>query len=207
MTMSMRTIDPLTQTERENYKLLTGSIIPRPVAFVTTLSEEGTINGAPFSYFNIVTADPPMISISVQRKNGLPKDTARNAMYQKEFVVHITDEENVEKINQTAESLPPSESEIEKAGLTVAPSEVIRVPGVREAKFRMECVLEAAYPLGGTESAPSCDLIIGRVVRFHVAESIIDHGRIDADELQPVSRLAGSHYSKLGQLFSLERPE
>lgn len=205
--MSMRTIDPLTQTERENYKLLTGSIIPRPVAFVTTLSEEGTINGAPFSYFNIVTADPPLISISVQRKNGHPKDTARNAMNQKEFVVHITDEMNVEKINQTAESLPPSDSEVEKAGLTVVPSESIRVPGVREAKFRMECVLEAAYPLGGTENAPACDLIIGRVVRFHVADSLIDHGRIDANELQPVSRLAGSHYSKLGQMFSLERPE
>lgn len=207
MGMSMRTIDPLTQTERENYKLLTGSIIPRPVAFVTTLSEEGTINGAPFSYFNIVTADPPLISISVQRKNGHEKDTARNAMYQKEFVVHITDEANVGKINQTAGSLPPTESEIEKAGLTVVPSETIAVPGVREAKFRMECVLEAAYPLGGTENAPACDLIIGRVVRFHVAESLVDQGRIDANELQPVSRLAGSHYSKLGQMFSLERPE
>lgn len=207
MEMSMRSIDPLTQTERENYKLLTGSIIPRPVAFVTTLSEEGTINGAPFSYFNIVTADPPMISISVQRKNGYPKDTARHAMHQKEFVVHITDEMNVARINLTAESLPPSESEIEKAGLTVVSSDLIQVPGVKEAKFRMECVLEAAYPLGGTESTPSCDLIIGRVVRFHVAESIIDHGRIDANELQPVSRLAGNHYSKLGQMFSLERPE
>ncbi|MBD7970637.1 flavin reductase family protein [Paenibacillus gallinarum] len=203
----MRTIDPLTQTERENYKLLTGSIIPRPVAFVTTLSEDGTINGAPFSYFNIVTADPPMISISVQRKNGHSKDTARHAMYQKEFVVHITDEMNVDKINQTAESLPPSESEIEKAGLTVVPSDLIQVPGVKEAKFRMECVLEAAYPLGGTESAPACDLIIGRVVRFHIADSLIDHGRIDANELQPVSRLAGNHYSKLGPMFSLERPK
>ncbi|WP_454193917.1 flavin reductase family protein [Paenibacillus sp. Marseille-Q7038] len=203
----MRTIDPLTQTERENYKLLTGSIIPRPVAFVTTLSEEGTINGAPFSYFNIVTADPPMISISVQRKNGHPKDTTRNVVHQKEFVVHITDEMNVDKINQTAESLPPSESEIEKAGLTVVPSEIIQVPGVKDAKFRMECVLEVAYPLGGTENAPACDLIIGRVVRFHVADSLIDHGRIDANELKPVSRLAGNNYSKLGQLFSLERPE
>ncbi len=207
MDMSMRTIDPLTQTERENYKLLTGSIIPRPVAFVTTLSEEGTINGAPFSYFNIVTADPPMISISVQRKNGHPKDTTRNVVHQKEFVVHITDEMNVDKINQTAESLPPSESEIEKAGLTVVPSEIIQVPGVKDAKFRMECVLEVAYPLGGTENAPACDLIIGRVVRFHVADSLIDHGRIDANELKPVSRLAGNNYSKLGQLFSLERPE
>lgn len=114
----MLSIDPNTKTERENYKFLIGSIIPRPVAFVTSLSEEGVLNGAPFSYFNIVSSNPPMISLSIQRFAGSQKDTARNILNSKEFVVHIVDEQNVEKINLTAASLPPSQSEVQLAELT-----------------------------------------------------------------------------------------
>ncbi|MDR9856066.1 flavin reductase family protein [Paenibacillus sp. VCA1] len=202
----MKSIDPLNQSERDNYKLLTGSIIPRPVAWVTTLAENGKINAAPFSYFNIVTADPPMISVSVQRKQGSRKDTSRNAVREGEFVVHIGDELSVEKLNITAASLPPDESELEHAGLTPVPSDNVRVPGIAEAKIRMECVLEQAIPLGGTPDSPAADLLIGRVVRFHIDESLLDQGRILAEALKPVSRLAGSHYAKLGETFSLERP-
>ncbi|MCJ8014459.1 flavin reductase family protein [Paenibacillus sp. KQZ6P-2] len=200
-------IDPKTQSERDNYKLLTGSIIPRPVAWVSTLAENGKVNAAPFSYFNIVTADPPMISVSVQRKQGVPKDTARNAVREGEFVVHIGDEISVMKLNQTAASLPPDQSEVELAGLTAIPSEMVRVPGIAEAKIRMECVLERSILLGGTEESPSTDLLIGRVVQFHVEEALLDHGRILADVLKPVSRLAGNNYAKLGGIFSLERPQ
>src|SRR5690625_5069487 len=96
------TFQPSDFTERENYKMLIGSIIPRPIAFVTSVSDSGIINAAPFSYFNIVTANPPMISISIQRKNGISKDSARNIKIKKEFVVHIVDNDNVEGINQTA---------------------------------------------------------------------------------------------------------
>ena len=110
----MLSFDPKENTERENYKLLIGSIIPRPIAFVTSVAEDGTVNGAPFSYFNIVSSNPPMISISVQRKNGIRKDTARNIFEKKEFVVHIVDNENVDKINSTAASMAPDESEVEK---------------------------------------------------------------------------------------------
>lgn len=202
----MLSIDPNTQSERDNYKLLTGSIIPRPVAFVTTLSKEGILNGAPFSYFNIVTANPPMISVSVQRQAGNQKDTARNAIGTGEFVVHISDETYVEAINETAAPLPPNESEIELAKLTPIKSEAIAVPGVQEASIRMECVLERAIPLGGTEAQPACDLLIGRVVRFHVAERLYEKGRIHAEELQPVSRLAGNSYAKLGEQFEIVRP-
>ncbi|WP_160042828.1 MULTISPECIES: flavin reductase family protein [Paenibacillus] len=202
----MKSIDPLNQSERDNYKLLTGSIIPRPVAWVTTLADNGKINAAPFSYFNIVTADPPMISVSVQRKQGSRKDTSRNAAREGEFVVHIGDELSVEKLNITAASLPPDESELEHAGLTPVPSHNVRVPGIAEAKIRMECVLEQAMPLGGTPDSPAADLLIGRVVRFHIDEALLDQGRILAEALKPVSRLAGSHYAKLGETFSLERP-
>lgn len=199
-------IDPNQQTERANYKLLTGSIIPRPIAWVTTLAANGKVNAAPFSYFNIVTADPPMVSVSVQRKQGTPKDTAANAMREGEFVVHIGDEASIAKLNQTAASLPPDQSEVEYAGLTAVPSEAVRVPGIAEARIRMECVLEHAIPLGGTEASPATDLLIGRIVRFHVDEALLDEGRIREQTLAPVSRLAGSSYAKLGERFSLDRP-
>ena len=202
----MLSIDPSNNTERENYKFLVGSIIPRPIAFVTTMSDKGIINGAPFSYFNIVSSNPPMISLSIQRSAGRQKDTARNIIHLKEFVVHIVDENNVAKINQTAASLPPNESEIELAQLTPVPSIKISVPGVEEAKIRMECVLEHSVELGGQDS-PGCDLIIGKVVQFHIEESIYEKGRIDPIGLGAVSRLAGTNYAKIGELCSIERPK
>ena len=138
-------------TERENYKFLIGSVIPRPIAFVTTISKDGILNGAPFSYFNIVSSNPPMISLAIQRSEGKHKDTARNILQSKEFVIHIVDEQNVEKINKTAASLPPEQSEIELAGLTPVESVKISVPGVKEAKIRMECALEHSLELGGAK--------------------------------------------------------
>lgn len=203
----MITIDPSNQGEKDNYKLLIGSIIPRPIAFVTTLSQSGILNAAPYSYFNIVAANPPLISISVQRKNGQPKDTARNAIASKAFVVHISDESYIEQINITAASLPPEESEVALAGLTPIASEKIIIPGIAEARIRMECVLEQALPLGGGEGSPACDLLIGRIVCFHIDEALYENGRIDAVALKPVSRLAGNSYAKLGELFDMDRPE
>jgi flavin reductase (DIM6/NTAB) family NADH-FMN oxidoreductase RutF len=199
-------IDPANNSERENYKFLIGSIIPRPIAFVTTMADEGIINGAPFSYFNIVSSNPPMISLSIQRSKGIQKDTARNIIHTKEFVVHIVDEANVERINKTAASLPPNESEIELANLTLVDSVKISVPGVVESKIRMECTLEHSLELGGQDS-PGCDLIIGKVVQFHIEDDIYEKGRIDPVGLGAVSRLAGTNYAKIGEIFSMERPK
>ncbi|MBW7456396.1 flavin reductase family protein [Paenibacillus sepulcri] len=202
----MISIDPEVQSDRDNYKLLIGSVVPRPIAFVTTLSEQGILNGAPFSYFSIVSSSPPLLSLSVQRRNGEMKDTARNAITTGELVVHIVDEANVEHINQTAATLPPDESEVVLAGLTPSDSEAVKVPGIAESKFRMECVLEHAIELGGTEETPGCDLLIARVVRFRISEDILQDGRIDAAKLAPVSRMAGNFYAALGRIFTLERP-
>ena len=202
----MLSFNPKNITERENYKLLIGSIVPRPIAFVTSVAEDGTVNGAPFSYFNVVSSNPPMLSISTQRKNGVQKDTARNIIGNKEFVVHIVDEENVEKINITAASLPSNESEIEKADLTLVDSEGVSVPGIKEAKVRFECILEKSIELGENNTVGT-DLLIGKVVRFHVDEAIYEAGRIDHDKLGAVSRLAGSNYAGIGSVFSIERPK
>lgn len=203
----MISIDPAMQSERENYKLLIGSVIPRPIAFVTTLSQDGVLNAAPFSYFSVVSSTPPMLSVSVQRRNGVMKDTARNANEMGALVIHIIDESSIEAVNRTAANLPPHESEVDSSGLTPVASDMIAVPGIAEAKFRMECVLERSLPLGGSSEAPACDLLIARVVRFQIAEDIYDNGRIDPAKLNPVSRLAGSSYSTLGKLFSINRPQ
>ncbi|MEH7415005.1 flavin reductase family protein [Neobacillus drentensis] len=204
----MISIDPSKNTERENYKFLIGSIIPRPIAFVTSLSKEGVLNGAPFSYFNIVSANPPMISLAIQRSGGKQKDTARNIIGSQEFVVHIVDEQNVESINKTAASLPPDQSEIELAQLTPVNSVEISTPGVNEAKIRMECRLERSLEVGreGSDS-PSCDFIIGRIVHFHIDSSLYENGRIDPKGLAAVSRLAGNDYAKIGEIFEIERPQ
>lgn len=198
-------INPKQNSERDNYKLLVGSVIPRPIAFITTQSESGVVNGAPFSYFNIVSSNPPMVSVAIQRPNGKLKDTARNIYDTGEFVVHIVDDKNVEKINETAASLPPSQSEVEKADLTLVSSTEIGVPGVKESKVRMECRLVQALPLGG--DGPGSDLFIGEVLLFHIDEEIYESGRIDPIGLGAVSRLAGTNYAQIGEIFSIERPK
>ena len=199
-------INPETLTERENYKLMIGSIVPRPIAFVTSLTEDGILNGAPFSYFNIVTANPPMISISVQRRNGQMKDTTRNIVTQKNFVVHIVDETNVEQINETAATLLPHESEVDKANLTKVPSEVVETPGIKEAKVRFECTLVKVVELGSGNDV-STDLIIGKIVKMHFDHAVYNDGKIVYRELNAVSRLAGNDYAKIGDIFTIERPK
>lgn len=199
--------DPHELSERQNYKFLIGTIIPRTIAFITSVAEDGTINGAPFSYFNIVSSNPPMISVAIQRKNCLPKDTARNIKQKGEFVVHIVDDQNVEKINMTAATLPPNESEIEKAELTLVASDKISVPGIKESKVRFECVLVDTIELGEKGNVET-DLIIGKIVLFHIDEEIyFENGRINHEKLEAVSRLAGHHYAKIGEVFTLERPK
>ncbi|MFT9816794.1 flavin reductase family protein [Lysinibacillus sp. NPDC056185] len=202
----MISIDPKKNTERENYKLLIGSIIPRPIAFVTTKSEQGVINGAPFSFFNIVSSNPPMISLAVQRPNGRLKDTARHIHHHQQFVVHVVDEDNVKQVNETAASLPVTESEIERAQFTLTDSELISVPGIQEAKIRMECRLVQTIPLMNGDEQTG-DLFIGEVVQYHIDETLYNEGRIDPRKLKSVSRLAGSNYAKIGDIFEIERPE
>lgn len=203
----MISIDPKLLTERENYKFLIGSIIPRPIAFITTKSAEGVVNGAPFSFFNIVSSNPPLISVSIQRPAGRVKDTARNILANGEFVVHIVDTANVDKINETAANLPPEESEITRAGLTLIESSVINVPAIAESKIRFECQLKQSLELGGNDEGPGCDLFIGKVLAYHIDEAIYEDGRIDAEMLDAVSRLAGNDYAKVGKVFTIARPE
>ncbi|PKG21828.1 flavin reductase family protein [Niallia nealsonii] len=199
-------IDPASLSPKDVYKFLIGSILPRPIAFVTSIGEESALNGAPFSFFNIVSSDPPILSIAIQRKDHIQKDTARNISLNKDFVVHICDQENIEKINETAASLPSNQSEIEYAHMQKAESAKISTPGITEAKIRIECKLESIITITNDEGKPTCDLILGRAVCFHIQEELYKDGKIDAEQLKPVARLAGDNYSKLGEMFSIKRP-
>lgn len=201
----MLSIEPTALTERETYKFLIGSVVPRPIAFVTTLNGE-TINAAPFSYFNVVASEPPLVSLSIQRKNGMMKDTARNVLATNELVIHIVDESNVSNVNETAANLEADESELDRTTFTVQASDVIATPGVREAKIRFECVLHHHLPIEQDEKT-TADFFIVRVVRFHIRRDLYEVGRIDASRLSPVGRMAGNTYSKLGEMFELERPK
>lgn len=201
----MKTLHADELTMKENYKLLIGSVIPRPIAFVTTLSEKGVLNGAPFSFFNVISSEPPLIGVSIQRLQGKQKDTAKHAIYRNAFVVHIVDEENVEKINQTSASLDESESEITATGLTPVESDAISVPGIKESKIRMECKLEKVINFGG--DGAGCDLLVGRIVRYHIDEDIYEDGKIDPRGLKAVSRLAGNDYATLGKIMTIKRPQ
>jgi flavin reductase (DIM6/NTAB) family NADH-FMN oxidoreductase RutF len=204
--MKMVRIDPTQQSKLENYKILIGSVLPRPIAFVTSVNGDGVVNAAPFSFFTVVSTDPPMVGISVMRKpGGIRKDTAANIAGSGEFVVHVVDRDNVAMVNETSVEFPPGMSEAEEVGFRLVQSDIVKVPGLMESKIRMECRLHRILPLGGTSDAPNVDFIIGEVVRFHIADELYRDGKIDTVLLDPVGRLAGTAYGTLGEMFSMPR--
>ncbi|MGX4687189.1 flavin reductase family protein [Vagococcus sp. JNUCC 83] len=202
----MLSLNPRDMSERDNYKFLIGSIIPRPVAVVTSLSEDGTLNIAPFSYFNIVTSNPPIISLAIQRKNGEMKDTSRTILDTKEAVIHIAEESYIDDINQTAANLPKNESELLRTSFTLDPARVVAVPMLSELQIKMETTL---YQHIEIKDGPhvTADLLLLSVTQYHINEGLYNDGRIDADGLNPMSRLAGNDYATIGKRVTIERPE
>lgn len=197
-------LNPQNLTQRENYKLLIGSIIPRPVAIVTTQSAEGILNIAPFSFFSIVSSEPAIVSIAIQRKKGTMKDTARNLLTEKEAVIHILDRDNVEEANQAAALLPTEQSELTVANFTPVPSQTIRVPGLKEAKVRFETTLYQHVPI--VEEETKVDLFLLKIKSYQIDETVYEEGKINPRKLAAVSRLAGNSYAEIGEIFDLERP-
>lgn len=183
---------PSELTERENYKLLIGSVIPRPVAVVTTKSVNDIVNIAPFSYFNIVSSNPPILSLAIQRKQDTVKDTAKNILETREAVIHILDEDNVEEANKTAANLPNKESELHLTELTLTDSAIISVPALTEAKVRFETTLYEHVEIRNKNKV-TADLFLLEVQKYHLNETVYDEktGRIDPRELNAISRLAG----------------
>lgn len=196
-------------TAKEKKKFLIGSVIPRPIALVTTMSNTKIVNIAPFSYFNIVTYDPPILSIAVQRKDGQLKDSSRNLFKNGEAVLQIVDESNVELANLTSASLGPKESELEIAPFTSIESKTIKVPGLKETKIRFETELHDSFTIYNEQELPSADLILLKVKHYHIDQSIYhpQKGYVDPVKLKAVSRLAGDDYAKTGEIFTVKRPK
>jgi len=190
-------LDPSDWDHQQTYYLLTGLIIPRPIAWVSTLAADGTPNLAPHSYFNSVASDPPHVMFS---STGV-KDTLRNVTATKEFVVNIVGMDQVEEMNFTATDFPAEENEFAWAQLEHTPSSSVRPPRVKAAKAHLECQLVEVVPVGNST------MVIGEIVHFHVDPSVWREGRVDPALLNPVCRLSGSGYAGLGDLFKLARPK
>jgi flavin reductase (DIM6/NTAB) family NADH-FMN oxidoreductase RutF len=192
-------INPKDLDERSVYKLLIGSVVPRPIAWTSTASREGVRNLAPFSFFTVASRNPPMLCVSIGPRAGgdASKDTLDNIEEAGEFVVNIVSLALSNEMHESSKNHPPEADEFEKAGLTAAPCEVVNAPRVEEAGVSMECVLDRVLPLG------SDHLVIGRVVRFHVEDDLYgENGRIDVAGLDPLGRLAGD-YTKVETIFEL----
>ena len=180
------------------YKLMVGLIVPRPIAWVTSISPGGVVNLAPFSAFTYLSTEPPLIGISVMRRGEGLKDTARNIAEQREFVVNIADETLVEAVHLSSIEHPPTVSEAELLGLALVPSTDVMAPRLAVAPAAMECTLERTIAFGKSGAR----LIVGRIRRFHVRDDLLCGGKIDTERLRPVCRLGGPKYAGLGPVFS-----
>ena len=187
------------------YKLLTGTIIPRPIGWVSSISEDGINNLAPFSYFNLLGDDPPHVMFSTRRDNNKNKDTLNNVLTTKQFVVNLVTEDVVEAMNASSASVAPEVDEFEMVGVTPIPSEKIKPMRVKESKVQLECVLVHHYFLEEHQQGGAC-VLIGRVLIIHIDDNILlDNYKINLETYKPVARLAGSNYSKIGEIFSIKR--
>jgi flavin reductase (DIM6/NTAB) family NADH-FMN oxidoreductase RutF len=190
-------IDPSELKGREGYFLLTSLVVPRPIAWVSSISVDGLLNLAPHSYFNAISSDPLIVHFT---STGV-KDTLRNVRATGEFVINIVDAASVEPMNLTAADFPPEESEFEWAGLEAAESSLVAPPRVAAAPAALECKVNRTVSLGNG------NMVFGDVVRVHVNEDVMRDGRVAPDLLRPISRLGGSTYSDASKgLFDLKRP-
>ena len=186
-------------------RVLTGVVVPRPIAFVSTMSKDGLVNLAPYSFFNAVAYDPPTIVFSSSRKAGdKRKDTLAHIEETGEFVVNIVVDDITEAMNRTAAEFPSEVSEFEIAGLTPAPSQKIKPPRVAESPVNMECRLLQVVPLGQGDHQHG--LVIGQIVLMHIRDDIIEGHRINHQRMKPTGRLAGSMYCHTSDVFEMVRP-
>ena len=198
-------IDPLT-FEYNFYRVLTGVVVPRPIAFVSTVSTDGVVNLAPYSFFNAVAPDPPTIVFSSSRRAGSKaKDTLTNVVETGEFVVNVVVDDIAEAMNQTAAEFPADANEFEIAGLTEAPSVKVKAPRVAESPVNMECRLKQVVDLGA-DGEHGHGLVIGEIVLLHIRDELIDGHRINHQLLKPTGRLAGSMYCHTADIFEMVRP-
>jgi len=188
-------------TPEQTYKLMTGIVVPRPIAWITTLSSTGVLNLAPFSCYTIVSNKPPMIGVNIGRKAGVRKDTGKNIHELGEFVVNIANQDMLEPLHQSAVEYAPDESEVQILNLDATPSSTISVPRLANVPISMECRLHSITPFGDT----GAEFYVGEVVAVHVRDELIHNGKIETADLRPICRLAGPKYAHLGEIITLQQ--
>jgi flavin reductase (DIM6/NTAB) family NADH-FMN oxidoreductase RutF len=195
-------LDPQTLASNDIYKLLIGCVVPRPIAWVSSVDADGVANVAPFSFFMGVCGDPPTLAFSSGRRQGAKKDTLSNLEHTGDFVVNIVDDALAEQMNLSAGDYAPDVDEFALTGLTAAPGVKVQAPRVAESPVNMECRVVQIIPVGrGPHS-----LVLGEIVYFHVRDDLYHHGRIDQHALRPVGRLAGQLYTHVHDIFEMIRP-
>lgn len=187
------------------YRLFSGSVCPRPIAWVSTLDRDGNANLAPFSFFNVVSVDPPVLGFSpILDGEGQPKDTIRNLEQVPECVVHISGEGLVEEMNATSAGLPPHEDEFDHAGLEKVAMPGVSVPRVAGAPVAFGCRLREIVRFGDRPLAGN--LVLAEVVSVHVDDAVWNGRHVSREALRPIGRMAGNDYARTGDLFVVERP-
>jgi flavin reductase (DIM6/NTAB) family NADH-FMN oxidoreductase RutF len=197
-------IDPQTAPQQSIYKLLIGCVVPRPIAWVSSLSDDGVANLAPFSFFMAVWNDPPTVAFSSGRRAGNKKDTVRNIEYTQDFVVNLVDDGLAQQMNLTSGEYPAEVDEFAVTRLTAAPSTKVKAPRVAEAPINMECRVVQILPVGHGPHT----LVLGEILQFHIRDDLYNPntGRIDMYNLHPVGRLAGELYTHVHDIFEMKRP-
>ena len=193
-------IDPFDHGAEQIYRLMTGIVVPRPIAWVTSLSSAGVLNLAPFSAFTFVSQKPPMLAISVGRKGSVFKDTAHNILATEEYVIHIADMPLMEAVHESSAEHPADVSEVEALGLETLPSEKIKVPRLAAPPVAMECRFRQCLEFGEARSK----LIVGEVVMIHVRDGLVSNGKVETTSLDPIARIGGPRYAKLGDIVTLQ---
>lgn len=198
--------DPETLAVRDRYYLLIGTIQPRPIAWVSTVSPDGVPNLAPFSFFTGIAANPMTLCFApVNDRNGRKKDTLLNVEATRQFVVNFATEANAAQMNQTSAPYAYGVSEFEKAGLTALPALKVKPPRVAESPAAFECELVQIVRLG--EGPLAGNLVIGKVVHVHCDDALYNGGRIRHQDLKAIGRMEGSWYARTTDAFELPRPE
>jgi flavin reductase (DIM6/NTAB) family NADH-FMN oxidoreductase RutF len=200
----MTSIVPTDLDPREAYRLLISVVVPRPIGWASTIGADGTLNLAPFSFFNAVSNMPLTVMISVGQRKGQPKDTLRNAQETGAFVINIVDEALAAAMNVTSGEWAYDVNEFDRAGVTPAASIDVPPPRVAEAPVALECKVTQIVPVIDT----TYTMILGRVLRFHIRSDLLrPNGAVDALRLRPLARLSGDEYAALGRMFEMKRPQ
>lgn len=181
-------------------------VVPRPIGWISTISPEGIVNLAPYSFFNLVEGNPPMVMFSAQRRDdGEKKDSQRNAEDTGEFVFNLATAALADQMNLSASIEEPRLDELAKVGLTAAPSRNVRPPRVAESPIHFECRLQQVVALKNTRPGHPHDILIGDVVGIHIADEVLTDGIIDMAKLRPLARLGYNDYAIIEEIFTLKR--